>query len=215
MPNWCNNTLIVRGDKTEMESFLRSIEVKPCNVDDPMDYDFSILHPVPEDQKDDWYNWCNKNWGTKWSPSGILRTDSEDNPYELRFYFQTPWCPATNLFRFISKMYPHLVFYESGYESGVGFSVASAIHRGEVIEELGFSYSDVDMISEFEKEMSKALDNDDADGEEDLRQEMEEAIDELTESVATLICGFRPRFLRTFLIARRARRTAVFQLFET
>jgi hypothetical protein len=179
MPNWCNNTLIVRGDKTEMESFLRSIEVKPCNVDDPMGYDFSILHPLPEDQKDDWYNWCNKNWGTKWSPAEVERDDAGNNPHELMFQFQTPWCPATNLFKFISKMYPHLVFYESGYESGVGFAVSSAIYRGEVIEELGFSYSEVDMISEYEKEISKAIENDEEMKEEEIRQDMEDAIDQL------------------------------------
>lgn len=197
MPNWCNNTLIVRGDKTEMESFLRSIEVKPCNVDDPMDYDFSLLHPLPEDQHENWYDWCNRNWGTKWSPAEVERVDAENNPYETMFEFQTPWCPATNLFKHISKMFPQLAFYESGYESGVGFAVSSAIHKGEVLEELGFSYSDIGELAEYEKLMSAAEDADDEEKAEEIREDMEDYIQELIQKDLNEVLEVLPKAIQS------------------
>lgn len=197
MPNWCNNTLIVRGDKTEMESFLRSIEVKPCNVDDPMDYDFSLLHPLPEDQHDNWYDWCNRNWGTKWSPAEVERVDAENNPYEMMFDFQTPWCPATNLFLHISEMFPQLVFYENGHESGVGFAVSKAIHNGEVLEELGFSYSDIEELAEYENLMSAAEDADDEGKAEEIREDMEDYIQELIQKDLNEVLEVLPKAIQS------------------
>lgn len=199
MPNWCNNTLIVRGDKTEMESFLRSIEVKPCNVDDPMDYDFSLLHPLPEDQHENWYDWCNRNWGTKWSPAEVERVDAENNPYETMFEFQTPWCPATKLFQHISKMFPKLAFYESGYESGVGFAVSNAIHKGEILEELGFSYSDIEELGEYEKMMSAAEDDGDEEKAEGIREDMEDHIHGLIQKDLNEVLEVLPKAIQSLI----------------
>jgi hypothetical protein len=69
MPNWCSNTVEIVGDRNELVDFIHWVIAKPCNVDDPYTtYDFTLLHPLPKDQEDNWYEWCNRNWGTKWPP---------------------------------------------------------------------------------------------------------------------------------------------------
>lgn len=49
-----------------------------------------------------WYEWCTKNWGTKWNASGT----SFFNNNEIQF--ETAWCTPMPVIVELSKMYPEL-----------------------------------------------------------------------------------------------------------
>lgn len=49
---------------------------------------FKIIHPRPEEEDDNWYEWNNENWGTKWDMR-VFNSEFKDG--ELRFYGETAW----------------------------------------------------------------------------------------------------------------------------
>ena len=85
MPNWCSNELIVTGDAAAVSAFIRAVE----DPETPLDFDKII--PKPESEED-WYTWCNKNWGTKWNADGVTR-QAEDG--RVAYNFQTAWAPPS------------------------------------------------------------------------------------------------------------------------
>jgi hypothetical protein len=187
-----------------MSHFLRSIEVKAD--DGSIDYDLSLLHPTPEALADtvsgwfgvgtpeqdalekkqqeniamyghkDWYDWNIANWSTKWSPSDIERMDAEDDDTEAEFIYQTAWCPASNLIKFISGLYPNLSFYESGREDGVGFVCHTFFKGGELVEECGFEFGDLEQMPMFEEKLEEAYQLADQDAEDEIREDMDDYI---------------------------------------
>lgn len=148
MPNWCDNTVEVVGDKHELREFIEAVISKPCNVDDPYtNYDFTMLHPIPKDEEDNSYNWCNRNWGTKWRPQEIIRHDDESKPQYAEFDYQTAWCPPNELWQKISGLYPNLAFMNRFEEQGVGFFGVTLFCNGEVIEEQFVNMTDDEMCA--------------------------------------------------------------------
>ena len=66
------------------------------------------------------YEWCHKNWGTKW---GIYETDF--TPHTKRgalFAFQSAWSPpSVAVFQALSEKFPNLTFELEWFEGGGGF----------------------------------------------------------------------------------------------
>ncbi len=112
MPNWCENTLIVAGEKWNIEDFMTQIANQEDIGDDRVE-EYHILHnlyPTPEslnvpatfrgagEESDphhierlsnikehgyaDWYEWRNAKWGTKW---GDCETQLTDQDYRDNF----------------------------------------------------------------------------------------------------------------------------------
>ena len=86
MPNWCQNRVSIYCQNTEV---LDKIE-KIFSKENP----FQEIFPLPEDQADNWYDWCVENWGTKWD---IDQADIERFENELTLYFETAWSPAEGI----------------------------------------------------------------------------------------------------------------------
>ena len=88
-----------------------------------------------------WYDWNIANWSTKWSPDVedvVVRPMvdakghySDAYGYQAVIRYLTAWCPAENLIKAISKLYPELVFVEAYLEEGMGFWGANAYLNGE------------------------------------------------------------------------------------
>lgn len=55
---------------------------------------------------EDWYEWCNANWGTKWDVDDEV--EIEDMGDSLYFSFNTAWCPPIPVFYKLSTMFPTL-----------------------------------------------------------------------------------------------------------
>lgn len=54
-----------------------------------------------------WYDWCCRAWGTKWGTCNSTGGRSGD---VLEYHFDTAWCPATEGFLEVSRLFPELVF---------------------------------------------------------------------------------------------------------
>ena len=88
MPNWCDNYVEIKGPK----KILDEIEdiVKEENNDKERKHGLlNYLRPMPEKEKDNWYQWSVDNWGTKWDVTEFYGSTREDN--KISFSFQSAW----------------------------------------------------------------------------------------------------------------------------
>jgi len=145
MPNWCENDLYVSGSAADVEEVLVAIggdESQPG-------FDFNVLIPYPEhfakldremeelgpqgfadrhgaEARDGFnaggYEWCVKNWGTKWNASDVARRDYDG----VCLSFKTAWAPPTPVILALHKRFPRctlrLEFFEAGNGVCGGFS---------------------------------------------------------------------------------------------
>ena len=79
------------------------------------------------------YDWCIKNWGTKW---GICSPELV-NEYkeELEYEFESAWAPPAPVILKMSEMFPTLRFELRYFEMGVGFNGLYICEKGKVIED--------------------------------------------------------------------------------
>ena len=66
-----------------------------------------------------WYDWCNKNWGTKWDACNVEVISNNE------IYFETAWCPPEEVLKALSLKFPDTLvvcdWEEEGGESGIIF----------------------------------------------------------------------------------------------
>lgn len=53
-----------------------------------------------------WYDWANTNWGTKWEVAHVEM--SQDSDCEVEYEFDTAWCPPEGIFDALEKKFPKL-----------------------------------------------------------------------------------------------------------
>ena len=88
LPNWCYNKTIVEGPKDEIESLIND------------QFDFNKIYPIPESEKENWYNWSLENWGVKWNRDSVEIKNfnsKEENIYTVTFQYNTAWGPALKI----------------------------------------------------------------------------------------------------------------------
>lgn len=93
MPNWCNNVIEIGGDEEQIVAFEKFLEEnKGKNW-------FDFFLPLPESEKENWYEWAVNNWGCKWNCDAMdwVREDSV-----IRFSFDSPWGPPIALYEFLT-----------------------------------------------------------------------------------------------------------------
>lgn len=134
MPNICNNRLAVSGDREQLRKFINAI------IKEPETGSLSIaqLFPMPENETD-WYNWCVRNWGTKWGDYNhaheIRSLDIEPtiNNY-ASFTYETAWAPFKETFwHKVSTMFPDLEFLIIYEEPGLCYAGSEKFMNGETI----------------------------------------------------------------------------------
>ncbi len=95
------------------------------------DYAQTIFNNIMKYECPTWYEWCIKNWGTKWNSSNTMINDDED---DIVVDFDTAWAPPTPVLVALSKKYPNNVFhFECEEESDMDTAVCEFIN-GEIIE---------------------------------------------------------------------------------
>lgn len=133
MPNYCHNALFIDGNPETTKQILEVIK----SEDNPFDFDKII--PMPDyiyrgnlsDKerklygKNNWHDWSNENWGTKWNS---VRAYVKDNI----IYFDTAWSPCRPVIAALAKKYPTMRFEYSFYEIMCGFQGTEIYENGEL-----------------------------------------------------------------------------------
>lgn len=162
MPNWCENTMIVRGSDEKIAAFIE--EMKPLAGGTYNDaqfdggvtgevLDFSAVAPMPRILRDrgsydtprgkgeyGWYGWSVENWGTKWNASGTQIVDLYSDPDDenvigiVTYEYLSAWSPAMKWQETVIAYYPDLQFRFEWREDGMNFAGEMEGYNGEVTE---------------------------------------------------------------------------------
>jgi len=151
MPNWCECKLEVSGNKEDLDRFKEHAKGNNGIID------FNKFIPYPEKYrkldniseqaeietplfnsryvKDGYnsggYEWCIKNWNTKWNASEVSILDEYDG--YTRYRFDTPWSPPEKVIIKMGKVFSMLRFSLSYWEGGAGYQGSLEIENGRII----------------------------------------------------------------------------------
>ena len=121
MPNWCENTLEVWGDKKELKEF------KEKTIKEDI---FHMGELLPNTGNPDlWYDFNVANYGTKWDDMEI--DDVAGDEEQLRVIFMSAWSPPSEFIENIYKKFPKLRFKLKYDEPGMGFFGITTAGDGE------------------------------------------------------------------------------------
>jgi hypothetical protein len=189
MPNWCNNTFKVSGEKEDIDKFEKFLEEKngkgwfdffaPCPEELKNVGEVSVHHTneelIAKYGHSDWYSWSVENWGTKWN------CDAQDwnrNENEISFWFDSAWGPPTELYHLIEDNFDMTVA-ASYNEEGMQFV-------GEFIggDNFTYEYTDLDSLDNVPEHLVEEWNLRDSLElmEEDEWEESEELLDEEDEN---------------------------------
>lgn len=171
MPNWCNNSVVIKAPRKTLN------KIRCLVRSDELEFDFDKIIPMPdyiyrgtfgpEEEKiygkNNWYDWSNENWGTKGNSEDAICENYED---ELSYNFYTAWSPCEPVIRTLAEMFPEAklsfqfeepgccYFGEQEYENGhMTYSAEGDYH------EYWFSNYEEDSKDEFERAILKERDN--------------------------------------------------------
>jgi hypothetical protein len=149
MPNHCYNHLTIEGDNDELKRFKEFAqgphpgdEGQDIRVEDgsmkrlppeiePLCCDKFITMPEEILKKDGaWYEWCIKNWGTKW---GCYETIVSSSDGVLQYDFQSAWAPPCIVVTEMGRLFPALRFHHYYEEPGCDFEGDLIIENGQVV----------------------------------------------------------------------------------
>ena len=135
MPNWCQNQVTITGPRPVID------EIKAV-LTDPVE-DSKLLkwmRPMPEDQQDNWYDWCVANWGTKWDVTNVfVQDDTEEDA--VTFAFDTAWGPPVEAFRYWAEQDGRVTYRMAFIEEGMMF-VGWDSYDGEYFDDDGVNHED-------------------------------------------------------------------------
>ena len=110
MPNWCNNTITIKGQTETISKLWEEATAEDGGL-------LSAMVPPPEnmfhgnlgekERKEcaekgipNWYDWQVSNWGTKWdvSTEGLEFIDNKDGTAEITGWFDSAWSPPIDAY---------------------------------------------------------------------------------------------------------------------
>ena len=139
MPNWCENQISITGPNSVMDKIEKIINADDSHENTGL---LNFFHPMPKELEgttspssasdkpqpkvdgfDNWYDWRNANWGTKWEVCefyGVDRHYINDDESQITVGFSSAWGPPLEAYqRFLDK---HPVVLEARYyEPGCDF----------------------------------------------------------------------------------------------
>jgi len=170
MPNSCENTLIIAGEKWNVADFLEQVKTSEDALDSAQKHTIiNNLYPMPDELNDttaqfgdsiddpqyeqkqaniakyghaDWYGWRNAHWGTKWGDCHTILVDEVyDGEFgKLMFQFDTAWAPPVEGLTHIAKSFPRLLMDLRYYEPGMQFQGYLVLCGEEVIADVSMEY---------------------------------------------------------------------------
>ncbi len=88
----------------------------------------------------DWYDWCNKNWGTKWNACGYC--PGTDYSQSDCLEFDTAWSAAVSVIREMSEMFPEVELEHLYADEDMGHNCGRITYKGGSITEQTEPYGD-------------------------------------------------------------------------
>lgn len=157
MPNWVTNTLTITGEPellAEVGARLRApIPSHKGHAEDAPQFSFWNI-VKPEDSildeyfanadatqlhnRNNWYNWNNRNWGCKWD-ARVHFAEAEENM--LTYEFDTAWAPPIQVLETLSRDVPD-VKLTLRYVEEQGWGGVTVFKVGEVYEEESWDIPD-------------------------------------------------------------------------
>jgi hypothetical protein len=155
MPNWCSNTVVVRGDAKDMKKFNKWLgdgkgllsKIKPTPKPLINTVSGFIGDPVEQAKLEkkqkanlkkygakDWYDWNISNWGTKWDVDADV-DESSSTDGEVVMSFESAWSPPQVAISELSVKFPKLTVRHSYMEEGVCFVGFDELKNGEVLNQ--------------------------------------------------------------------------------
>lgn len=158
MPNWCQNTVVVSGDKERIKSFFRSNR----SCEQPLSFAKAVAEPEGlyqrpsndnsiallfgakiDDDKLDWYHWHIRHWGSKWDANFEFSPPPQVETRSITYYFCTAWSPPAEWFKETAAIWPDLSFEIVYAEVGNDFAGRIVAENGKVIKEEDLEVEDV------------------------------------------------------------------------
>lgn len=154
MPNWCENTLWIFGEREYVNKFLNFpfldfdyIIPTPFELSNIKDPDAKSIQQITDSNKKkygyiDSYGWRLNHWGT---PHDLNKDDCchciayDDEKYMLVYVlFYTAWFPSTCITRELSRLYPSLYFIHFWDEPGMNLGGYVKFYRRQLLERKDF-----------------------------------------------------------------------------
>lgn len=108
-------------DKSQSELFAAFIEQGQQYVHNALEYGSTT-----------WYDWCNKNWGTKWNAYDV--EVGEDGTIT----FNTAWATPEPVIKALSQKYPDIAVHIKWADEDLGHNVGTGEYRNGVLEDYHF-----------------------------------------------------------------------------
>ena len=137
MPNWCSNTIVIRGDESKLKTILEKIgdqlNTSKCWLFE------SLIGVDPNLATIGWYESNLKRFGTKWDVS-VNESNVEFCDDMITMSPSTAWSPPVKFCETLAKEYGVSVTI-SFYEPGCDFAGRITFdENGEITEEIDHTY---------------------------------------------------------------------------
>ena len=103
MPNWCFNRVTFTGTTDEINNIIEFVAGETCQ--EP--FSLNSVIPMPEESRENWYDWSVVNWGTKWDVTNCKITDTHEDGI-VTYSFETAWCPPEPIYDVLAEKYPEV-----------------------------------------------------------------------------------------------------------
>lgn len=135
MPNWCHNTLEVRGREEDVHGWVEKAASFEHAELDPQPLWFEAFVQPPgrfASSPKKLISWRYNNWGTKWEPRVL---DIKRSPGRAEYRFHTAWSPPLEWLEIVARKHPELEFHLQYSEPGMNFAGEIIFREAEVIFE--------------------------------------------------------------------------------
>lgn len=169
MPNWCDNSLMIKGPKEDLQKIVEAQlslqKLLPCpqelldtvsgslgNGASAKAHKLQMKNNLAKYGFADWYNWNLNNWGTKWDvgPTEIYGGDLDDGIITANF--QSAWGPPDEAIKKLGEKFPKCYFELEYIETGCGFAGFLRVEDGMEIGSDYLDYSNSKELLEFGQE---------------------------------------------------------------
>lgn len=150
MPNLIINDISITASKRDCCNSFNSETTLTLFANEK--FSFQKLHPRPQEEDENWYNWNCVHWGTKWEPKDIQIKYDKDKQ-EIIMNFDTAWSPPTAFLTYLTSFYEGIKIVNNFTDEEYDCIGQSVIENGQSITSYfnPFDYT-IDALRTFAKE---------------------------------------------------------------